>query len=92
MRTQDSGEHVWTERDDRASEEKSEANRGWFIMFRGRNPSSQHSGSVVVAHRLSCANLLRSGIKPVFPALQEVLLTTGPPGKPAPGGLMGLPL
>ena len=25
MRTQDSGENVWTERDDRASEEKSEA-------------------------------------------------------------------
>ena len=42
MRTQDSGENLWTERDDRASEEKSEANRGWFIMFKERNPSPEH--------------------------------------------------
>lgn len=54
MRTQDSGENVWTERDDRASEEKSEANRGWFIMFRGKK-------SILTAS--SCKELETAGVE-----------------------------
>jgi len=43
------------------------------------------TGSIVVEHRLSCSmatwDLPGPGIKPVSPALQGGLLTTGPPGK-----------
>ena len=46
----------------------------------------QSTGSVIVAHRLSCSatgmwDLPRPGLKPVSPALAGRFLTTPPPGK-----------
>ena len=45
----------------------------------------QNTGSVIVAHGLSCStvwgNLLEQGIRPVSPALAGRVLSTVPPGK-----------
>ena len=43
-------------------------------------PGLQSTGSIVVAHGLSCFN--GCGIEPVSPALAGRFSTTEPPGKP----------
>ena len=56
--------------------------RFWWVGSVAGAHRLQSTGSVVVAQRLSGTwDPPGPGIEPVFPALQEGFLTTGPPGK-----------
>jgi len=60
---------------------------GWAGFCSCSTWTLEYTGSVVVAHELSCSvarGILvpQPGMKPVSPALQGTFLTTGPPGKP----------
>ena len=54
----------------------------WLLLL--RNTGSRRTGSVVVAHGLSCSTacgIFPDGIEPLSPALAGRFLTTAPPGK-----------